>query len=214
VNINGNTVEGINIYVHEIPAGLRGYAGVTGKIHLNGGAPSAANGALVYATRNSSVAGYGIADAVGQYEIGGLAPGTYAVSADLPGTDALEPKTVTLSYTAAGAPIVAVVDLSLSVTTDVADPQAGQPQSFALSQNYPNPFNPSTTISYQLAAVGHVDLRVYDVLGREVAVLVNGVRNPGTYNVTFGGSSLSSGVYLYRLSIGSMTATRKMVLMK
>jgi len=119
-----------------------------------------------------------------------------------------------VSYSASGAPLRAVVNLTLSVTTGVADAGTTQPEAFSLAQNYPNPFNPSTVISYQLASAGRVDLRVFDVLGREVAVLVSGAQSSGTHSVNFNGSALASGVYLYRLSIGSTTITKKMLLMK
>ncbi len=101
------------------------------------------------------------------------------------------------------------------------------PTGFKLYQNYPNPFNPSTTIKYTLptplnppfAKGGNkggflVTLKVYDVLGREVKTLVNKQQTPGTYQITFDGSSLSSGVYYYRLEAGSFVKTRGMVLVK
>jgi hypothetical protein len=88
------------------------------------------------------------------------------------------------------------------------------PGEFALLQNYPNPFNPSTAISYQLPAASEVTLRVYDMLGREVATLVNAQQAPGTYSVSFDGAGLSSGVYLYRLTAGQFITSHKMVLTK
>jgi len=90
----------------------------------------------------------------------------------------------------------------------------GGPTIFALSQNYPNPFNPATTISYDVPKSGIVALKVYDVLGREVALLVNEQKQPGSYRVKFDGSSLSSGVYFYRLQAGSFVDTKKLVLLK
>ncbi|MDX2128750.1 MAG: T9SS type A sorting domain-containing protein [Chloroherpetonaceae bacterium] len=87
-------------------------------------------------------------------------------------------------------------------------------QSFELSQNYPNPFNPSTTINYRLAKAGLVSLKVYDVLGRQVASLVNGRQGVGTYSVQFNASNLSSGVYFYRLQVGEFSESRKMNLVK
>ncbi len=86
--------------------------------------------------------------------------------------------------------------------------------SFRLSPNFPNPFNPSTAISYRLLAVSYVTLRVFDLLGREVRTLVSGVERPGTYETRFDGDNLSSGIYFYRLSAGSLTQTRAMVLLK
>jgi predicted acyltransferase (DUF342 family) len=98
-------------------------------------------------------------------------------------------------------------------------PRTGNaPKGFALSQNYPNPFNPSTKIQYTIENAGLVSLKVYDILGREVATLVNGRQEAGTYTVQFGinngTSGLSSGVYFYRLNVGSFISTKKLVLMK
>jgi photosystem II stability/assembly factor-like uncharacterized protein len=88
------------------------------------------------------------------------------------------------------------------------------PEVCALEQSYPNPFNPSATIRYQLAAISSVRLTVYDLLGREVAVLVNEKRGPGSYEVKFDASGLASGVYIYRLTAGSFVETRKMLLLQ
>jgi ligand-binding sensor domain-containing protein len=90
------------------------------------------------------------------------------------------------------------------------------PSSFELSQNYPNPFNPETTINYNIPAAGYVSLKVYDLLGNEVATLVNEYQQAGTYNSSFYAlrSSLTSGVYFYRLVCGSFIDVKKMLLMK
>lgn len=88
------------------------------------------------------------------------------------------------------------------------------PNDFELFQNYPNPFNPATTIRYQLQNPGFVSLKIYDALGQEVAVLVNETKSPGVYEVTFNGSKLNSGVYIYHLQVGSNSQTKKLVLMK
>jgi hypothetical protein len=88
------------------------------------------------------------------------------------------------------------------------------PAEYSLSQNYPNPFNPTTVITYQLAMAGEVRLAVYDLLGREVALLWSGRQDPGSHTVTFNASGLASGVYFYRLTAGDFAAVRGMVLMK
>ena len=107
-----------------------------------------------------------------------------------------------LRYCASG--IVTAVDAE----TDVL------PSEFSLGQNYPNPFNPSTNIGFTIADFGLVRIVVYDLLGREVAVLVNERKAPGTYSIRFDASGLSSGIYLYRLTGGRFVQTRKMVVIK
>lgn len=88
------------------------------------------------------------------------------------------------------------------------------PSTFFLNQNYPNPFNPSTSIQYQIAGISQVTLKVYDVLGNEVATLVNEAKPAGSYEVNFNASKLSSGIYFYRLQAGTFLKTKKMILMK
>ena len=85
---------------------------------------------------------------------------------------------------------------------------------YRLAQNYPNPFNPSTIIGYQLPAMSHVVLKIYDVLGREVATLVNETKEAGSYEVTFNASKLTSGIYFSRLESNGKQFTKKMILLK
>ena len=88
------------------------------------------------------------------------------------------------------------------------------PVMFSLSQNYPNPFNPTTNISYQLKEKGYITLKVYDALGKEVSVLVNGNQSPGQYTVSFNGKNLPSGVYIYSLQSNNSVQNKKMTLIK
>jgi peptidoglycan/xylan/chitin deacetylase (PgdA/CDA1 family) len=88
------------------------------------------------------------------------------------------------------------------------------PSSFELQQNYPNPFNPATVIGYQLPTTSRISLKVYSLLGQEVATLFEGVRQPGKYEATFDGSRLASGVFLYRLSTDNFAEVKKSVLLK
>jgi photosystem II stability/assembly factor-like uncharacterized protein len=103
---------------------------------------------------------------------------------------------------------------SLSDITEIKENSVEIPTIFSLSQNYPNPFNPKTVISWQLPISSHVSLKVYDVIGNEVAVLVNEFKSTGTYKVEFDGSRLASGVYFYRLQAGNFNSVKKLVLMK
>ena len=101
-------------------------------------------------------------------------------------------------------------------TTPLAGVEQGAllPSAFALEQNYPNPFNPSTTIGYTVAKAGRVTIKVYDALGREVAVLLNDDRAPGTYQAPFNTTRLASGVYFYRMIASGFTQTKEMLLLK
>ena len=99
-------------------------------------------------------------------------------------------------------------------STDVAEGEPEVPSKFTLSQNYPNPFNPNTTIKYELPRSSEVRLSVFDMLGREVFVLVNERRNAGVHETTFDGSKLASGVYLYRLQAGDLVATKRLGIVK
>ncbi len=119
-----------------------------------------------------------------------------------------------------------LIERKFSRTSGIEEKQI-IPKEFALYQNYPNPFNPSTAISYQLPVAGYVTLKVYDLLGREIATLVDGFKPSGTYNSPFSirqltdnlpagrqGSQLPSGIYMYILRVGNYVQVRKMILLK
>ena len=88
------------------------------------------------------------------------------------------------------------------------------PANYSLQQNYPNPFNPSTTIKYSVPKTSLVTIKVYNVLGKEIATLVNEEKSAGNYSVQFTGSKLSSGVYFYRMQADSFVQTKKLLLLK
>jgi len=102
----------------------------------------------------------------------------------------------------------------LAHTTAVRSTTQQPPQDFQLQQNYPNPFNPSTVIDYTIAKAGNVTLKVYNMLGQEVATLVNGHQEANTYKVNFNASGLPTGVYIYELRSGNRVASGKMLLLK
>lgn len=89
-----------------------------------------------------------------------------------------------------------------------------KPTKYALSQNYPNPFNPTTTINYSVPTGSYVELKVYDVIGKEVTVLVNGFKEQGNYSVNFDASKLHSGIYFYTIKAGEFVATKKLMVLK
>jgi hypothetical protein len=90
----------------------------------------------------------------------------------------------------------------------------GTPDEFSLNQNYPNPFNPSTTIQYNIAAGNLVQLKVYDLTGKEVKTLVNEFQMPGSYSVDFNANNLASGIYYYNIVSGNFNEVKKMILIK
>ncbi len=102
----------------------------------------------------------------------------------------------------------------VGVPVGINDPSGNIPSNYSLSQNYPNPFNPTTSISFALPVAGNVELKVYDMLGKEVASLVSGSYTAGTHSVPFDASALASGVYVYKLTAGDFTDSKKMVLIK
>ena len=132
-----------------------------------------------------------------EFEPGGTV--TYTPMADFVGVDSL---TFIVSDRGAFAQGMAIVTVS------------NRPVSYELHQNYPNPFNPTTNIAFVLPSQGVVRLDVFDILGRRVATVLNEVRSAGTHEVLFSGGRLSTGVYLYRLQAGSVTITRKLILLK
>jgi len=102
---------------------------------------------------------------------------------------------------------------SIDIVSDV-DEKNQNPLEFNLAQNYPNPFNPSTTIKYAVATTSFVSIKVYDMIGQEVASLVNEMKDAGTYEVKFDGKNLASGVYIYKMSADNFTSVKKLNLLK
>ncbi len=103
---------------------------------------------------------------------------------------------------------------SATIATVGVDENPTLVNNFNLEQNYPNPFNPSTTIKYSVAERSNVNIKVYDMLGKEVANLVNTVKEAGSHEVSFNASNLASGMYVYTITAGNFTSSKKMMLMK
>lgn len=113
-----------------------------------------------------------------------------------------------------------IIDTTVSTHTNVIVTSVQEerfnniPNEISLEQNYPNPFNPTTTITYNISEATNVELEVFDLLGRKVAVLANGFKNPGSYNVIFNAENLTSGFYIYRLKTDKYTLAKKLLLLK
>jgi len=118
------------------------------------------------------------------------------------------------AYVAAFNPSKGFIQKFQKSGTSVQREDAPVPVGYSLEQNYPNPFNPTTEINFSIAKSGMTSLRIYDLLGREVSVLVNQEMNPGSYKATFDASKLSSGTYIYQLQSGDTRLVKKMMLVK
>jgi hypothetical protein len=132
----------------------------------------------------------------------------------LPDTAALYTIKVTATDTAGAS---ASCTFRITVTnppTGIGEEKDQLPKGFVLNQNYPNPFNPTTVINYRLPSRSYVTLKVYNVLGEEVSILVNGIKEAGSYEAKFDAGRLASGVYFYRLTAGSFMFTKKLILFK
>ncbi len=105
--------------------------------------------------------------------------------------------------------ILAIVNFFTGIS-----PHTESPSDFKLYQNFPNPFNPTTTIRFDVRTSGNVTLKVFDVLGREVEIIVNDFLKSGSYSVQFSGDNLPSGVYYYELRAESFSETKRMMLVK
>jgi hypothetical protein len=131
-----------------------------------------------------------------------------AFSMDIYGVGATGPY-----YDSTTATAIYMAAVPFNVTVGVED-EISSVNNFELAQNYPNPFNPSTSIKYTISERANVSLKVFDVLGREVAGLVNTTKEAGSYEITFDASNLSSGLYIYTINAGNFSASKKMMLMK
>lgn len=210
-----NAVTGIDIGV--VPIHCRGVATLAGTVRSAG---NPLEGATVLATdEKGEVVGYGMTGEDGSYTIDAVSVGQITVSVDREG---YQPAQTGLS--------VGVMDFSVNQDFDLAvvtavGVETVVPVTYALDQNYPNPFNPTTEIKYQVPTLSWVTLKVYDVLGREVATLVDESKAAGAYSVRFAanggnGAGFASGVYFYRLQANDLksgskfASTMKMLLLK
>jgi hypothetical protein len=159
-------------------------------------------------------------DNAGTYSIAVL-PGRYTIQFGLNNSDTRFYYNQCAVYPGTAVTVSAIGDTVRNIDGDfsAALSDAGSsttvvPKKFSLSQNYPNPFNPSTVINFTLPSNSFVTLKIYNLLGKEVATLVNGTKGMGNYSVEWNASQCASGMYFYKLQAGNYTATKKLILLK
>lgn len=200
-----------NINFTVLPVITPGFAKLTGFVKDNSNRP--VEGAFVFAVdENSNVYTYAVTDKNGFYQIEGFELNTYSIYVDKFGYSSNGVRTITFDNQS-------VFQRQLNLTLTPETPTSSEsnylvPEKFELGQNYPNPFNPSTQISWKSPVSGLQTLKVYNILGNEVATLVNEWKEAGNYSIEFDASKLASGTYFYRLTIGNFSEVRKMILIK
>lgn len=182
---------------------------ITGSVLLNAQSSNfvALKDAYLYAKSGNDFYAYDVTGEQGKYKIGGLKEGNYQIICNRMGFPT-KIRNITLG------PNATDIDFVFGEELTGINQETGLPDRFSLSQNYPNPFNPVTVFKFGLPNNTFTKLVVYDLLGREVASLVNSQLTAGNYNIQWDASAYPSGVYFYRLTAGDFTDTKKMVLIK
>jgi hypothetical protein len=144
-----------------------------------------------------------------------LNPGTYALTVKQKIMQGVDPKPALLNITVSGGRLNLYNSAMLMQNlTAIGNQTNSIPALYRLYQNYPNPFNPSTVLAFDIPKDGYVSLKIYNTLGEEVASVADGFMKAGEYQKVFKADNLPSGIYLYKLTTGSFSETRKMTLIK
>lgn len=200
-------LENINISVFKIN-NLSNAFSISGTIYKSANNSYTISDAVIYTKANGVFKSFGVSSAEGLYTNGNLSPDNYTLSCNRIGYNNFD-KTVIITSSNQ------VCDFYLVSHLIGTDPgSTNLPKEFNLYQNYPNPFNPETNIKFDIPADIHVKLIVYDILGREIKVLVNEVMQAGNHNIKLNASNLSSGIYFYKIEAGDYISSKKMVVLK
>ena len=181
---------------------------IGGHVYANSGNPLLGlNNSIVYAKVGSDYKSYSISNAAGLYRIDSLASSNYTLTADRIGYSPLS-RTVQLSTYSKDS-----IDITFNLL-EIRQNGKEVPKVYILNNNYPNPFNPVTKISFGILQASITRLVIYDILGREIATLINEKLEAGSYNIEWNAANCSSGIYFYRLESADFSQTKKMVLIK
>ncbi len=199
----------INIVVSKVPeVPSNGLAQLGGMVNDDDGNAVADVFVSVFNSNNELVQ-YTFSDLDGRYNVGNLVPGFYTISCSNYGMSSEQESDVYVGIDSlVNTNFVLIPTSPVGVKSDVLINE------YQLLQNYPNPFNPSTTINFSVKKEGNVQIKVYNVLGSEIATILNKKLSNGNYNVMFNANNLPSGIYIYQLKAGATTLSKKMMLMK
>ncbi len=204
-----NNIFNINFNVYPI-TGSGGNSFISGGVYVAPPQTGGLQNAIVYAMNGNEFKGFSISRSSGPYDINNLSQGTYRVICDRFGYWQAEKNVVvgsvspdTINFYMTGINVIGIEPISGLI-----------PKTYSISQNYPNPFNPATKIDLDLPKNTMVKVAVYDMLGREVEVLVNSQLNAGSYKLDWNAVKYSSGIYFYKIITSEFTDTKKMILVK
>jgi hypothetical protein len=209
---NNQSVSGLNVCVKDVSG--NGGGSISGVVRDANGIGLSGVAISAIGSNGNRDNLYSVTGSNGSYQITNLDKGSYIINADKVGYNSAALSNVTIDYSSGifntnGSNLV----LSVNTVTNVKTASI-LPGNFELGQNYPNPFNPSTVIKYSIPTNGYVQIKLYDVIGREVSTLVKGQMNAGNYSITFNAQSLPSGIYFYRIQADNFVQTKKMILLK
>lgn len=204
-----NNIFNINFKVFNI-TGTGGSSFISGGVYVAPPQQGGLQNSIVYAMNGSEFKGFSVSRSGGPYDINNITQGTYRVICDRFGYFAAEKNVVV------GSVSPDTINFYMTRIGPIGiEPVSGIiPKSFNLSQNYPNPFNPNTKINVDLPKNTYVKVAVYDMLGKEIEILVNNQLNAGSYKIDWNAAKYASGIYFYRIITSEFTDTRKMILVK
>ncbi|MCC6864713.1 MAG: T9SS type A sorting domain-containing protein [Ignavibacteria bacterium] len=204
-----NNIFNVDIKVFPV-TGSGGSSFVSGGVYVAPPQSGGLQNAIVYAMNGNEFKGFSVSRSGGPYDINNITQGSYRVICDRFGYFQAEKNVVvgsvspdTINFYMTGIGVIGIEPVSGNI-----------PKTYNLSQNYPNPFNPSTNFKVDVPKTALVKVAVYDMLGKEIEILVNSQLNAGTYNISWNAAKYSSGIYFYRYITKEFTDTKKMILVK
>ena len=205
---SGSSPQNINVAVHRNFL-MTGEYSVSGWVMPQTNSSSGINDAIVYIKQSTYYRGFFITNSSGVYNLARVIPGDFQIVVNRMGYISPAEQSITIVNSN-----ISNVNFALTPAVGIHQVSTIIPDKFNLHQNYPNPFNPVTNIKFDIQKNSFVKLKVYDIVGKEIAALVNENKSAGSYVVDFDASNLTSGVYFYRIETEAFTETKRMVILK